>query len=578
MPGSSACAQLGPWRASRRGVAPQSSARAATAACSGRRGSGHRNAGTSGMPGNIIPWRASRCPPATSMAMARRTWSSGGIDTSGRPSRRAATVPLDILSGRTGRHLGSAGPLHLGFDARGESDVFWVEAHIIEPQARPDILVRHVNSFSRVVTSRLSPYLRESRLTRLSGRDGTVIWDISLIREEAGPSPGAVWPDRFGDLDGDGVLDGVMVVEPAYPAAVQHDPGIEGDLAGSRQPALVASARVQDLSWHRPSARHRRPGWRRTGRGRRTHHAGRRVRAPDPPSRSLDGRDGTVRWTWRGGPRQDAIPPVAASVLPGPNWIGTVRPGSAWASTIRPRRIGSWCSTRGAGSHAPRDVDRPHHGLVAADLTGDARDELLVSAVRSSPCSWARPEGPLVVPARGRVESGRSIRAASPGLPGLVIVDPGVGLDGAGSTSGGGPAQRRRSLIRSAQMTGASRTARRRRRLAAAPVAPPQHRLVGPAASPCPTTPWGHLAPPEAACAARPAGTIPDGRGGSPGRPDPPDYRDTGFLAATGLALVNVLLPTAILRLAARTAALDHALSDGGAARRRRPADSLPGP
>ncbi len=113
-------AQLGPWRASRRGVAPQSSARAATAACSGRRGSGHRNAGTSGMPGNIIPWRASRCPPATSMAMARRTWSSGGIDTAA--GRAGVPQPSRWTSSRAARVAISARPAPCTWDStRGAS-------------------------------------------------------------------------------------------------------------------------------------------------------------------------------------------------------------------------------------------------------------------------------------------------------------------------------------------------------------------------------------------------------------------------------------------------------------------------
>ena len=112
--------QLGPWRASRRGVAPQSSARAATAACSGRRGSGHRNAGTSGMPGNIIPWRASRCPPATSMAMARRTWSSGGIDTAA--GRAGVPQPSRWTSSRAARVAISARPAPCTWDStRGAS-------------------------------------------------------------------------------------------------------------------------------------------------------------------------------------------------------------------------------------------------------------------------------------------------------------------------------------------------------------------------------------------------------------------------------------------------------------------------
>ena len=76
---------------------------------------------------------------------------------SGRPSRRGRNRPRWTSSGRTGRPLGSAGPLHLGFDARGERMSSGSRRRSIEPQARPDILVRHVNSFSRAVTSHARP-------------------------------------------------------------------------------------------------------------------------------------------------------------------------------------------------------------------------------------------------------------------------------------------------------------------------------------------------------------------------------------------------------------------------------------
>ena len=471
---------------------------------------------------------------------------------SGQASRRTATVPLDILSGRTGRHLGSAGPLHLGFDARGESDVLWVEAHIIEPQARPDILVRHSNSFSRVVTSQRSPNLRESRLTRLSGRAGTVIWDISLIREEAGPSPGAVWPDQFGDLDGDGVLDGVMVVEPAASGGGAHDPGIEGDLAGSRHPALVASARVQDLSRRRPSARHRRPGWRRAGRGPRAHPA---ATAGDgwgirPPG-AFNGRDGAVRWTWRGGPNTDPIPPAPRAFC------------VARLESTGPPRVCLGFDKRGAAEcilvldaqgreAASRELSLDHmESLIAADLTGDGRDELLVSSgdrlhVLGPDLKdlWSCPLGS---------DQGRSIRVASPGKPGLVIVPPAVGLDGA---DGHPRWSAQTSLARSPipqiaagipDLLDAGDASRLPRLL--------DHSI---GSTTCllalPTTSVGTLAPPQGRLVP-PGPTADDPRWARPLPWAAPILRNiglTGFLAATGLALVNVLLPIALLRLAAR--------------------------
>ncbi len=59
--------------------------------------------------------------------------------------RRPATLPLQALSGRTGRPLWSAGPLPLGFEAYGETILENCVPHSDRPGAPPDLLVRHLS-------------------------------------------------------------------------------------------------------------------------------------------------------------------------------------------------------------------------------------------------------------------------------------------------------------------------------------------------------------------------------------------------------------------------------------------------
>ncbi len=63
--------------------------------------------------------------------------------------KRPATLPLMVLSGRTGRPLWIAGPLPLDFEAHGFSHVYWAEPRNVEANAPPDLLVRHNSPFLR---------------------------------------------------------------------------------------------------------------------------------------------------------------------------------------------------------------------------------------------------------------------------------------------------------------------------------------------------------------------------------------------------------------------------------------------
>ena len=347
---------------------------------------------------------------------------------------RPAALPLQALSGRTGRFLWSAGPLHLGFAARGFSWIHWQcrpEARVIEPGGTTDIVVRHCNPFVKPSGPPVAFPNGQDRLARISGRDGRIVWDIPLIsptdRTSAVTSDGP-HPFQFGDLDGDGSLDVVIVIPPS-PAdgrtvielkAVSLDDGkpiwvhrlrydhtemfkaqvVVGDLDGDGRAEVLVDNRVPDAI------------------------------PPRPMLEALDGRDGQVLWTWRPVyPDSHAIswsPPYLITDLDGDGRreIGLVLYGGDKQSRdllldARGREV------------VRRELPEGNHWgwtLNAADLDGDGRDELLVIGKRLLVLGpglkeiWSRPslDNPLGV---------RSLSASS-GRPAAVIVSPWLGLAG----------------------------------------------------------------------------------------------------------------------------------------------------
>ena len=118
-----------------------------------------------------------------------------------------ATLPIQVLSGRSGQRLWSAGPLPLGFPAYGHSNIQWALARSVESGARPDVFVRHGSPF---VPSRpqATPSARSKlpRFARVSGRDGRILWDRPLSDVPDPNNIGNGLAPGFGDLDGDGGL------------------------------------------------------------------------------------------------------------------------------------------------------------------------------------------------------------------------------------------------------------------------------------------------------------------------------------------------------------------------------------
>ena len=126
-------------------------------------------------------------------------------------SRGTAVLPIQVLSGRSGRRLWSAGPLPpLGPVALGYSHVEGVDVHIDDATGVADLLVAHDTRLARVSSMASGSYPPQTHLTRLSGRDGRVVWDILLAEHKAGVARHMGFDHEYGDLDGDGGPDVVL--------------------------------------------------------------------------------------------------------------------------------------------------------------------------------------------------------------------------------------------------------------------------------------------------------------------------------------------------------------------------------
>jgi hypothetical protein len=459
---------------------------------------------------------------------------------------RPATFPLDLISGRTGRHLWAAGPLPLGFAARGYSGIHDLAVHPIEPRAKPDVVVRHSNSFVRPGAPPRAPGLYEPRLARISGRDGKVLWDISLVAQDDPSGPGPIARPLFTDLNGDGVLDCLAPVREWRPSgrnefilkAISLDDGKliwshPIDFAGNWS-SIFAQLAAGDLD----------------GDG------GVEVIVVEEPAlgtkahlvvKALDGRDGRVRWTWDGGTDPDQNNHVTVSL--------------ALADFDRVGRR-TLCLVHYDPNRHVRVVVLDPHGretarrelgnflcslpLVAVDLTGDGRDELVLNfgdrlrvLSRDLKELWSRPDG--TVP-------GHLLIPASMGRNGVVIANRRVGLDGASGRAlwaGQYPRQWNRGL--GPQLLYPGEDARQ-------PLEISSGTGVTVCRSVLPATPSGDYAPPAGS-------KVPPGLA----REDPRWMRPLpwtswlggalgplGLAAVTALAVVNIAIPLLILRLAAR--------------------------
>ena len=128
--------------------------------------------------------------------LVRRT-SDGSASNNSRPVH----LPLQALSGRTGRLLWPEGPLPpLELLPSGDPVIEGSDVLACDPRGLPDVLVLYDLFFQKVPIR----FDTQSRLARLSGRDGRVLWDVLLMEHLAGGNRRMGFVHEVADLDGDG--------------------------------------------------------------------------------------------------------------------------------------------------------------------------------------------------------------------------------------------------------------------------------------------------------------------------------------------------------------------------------------
>jgi hypothetical protein len=385
-------------------------------------------------------------------------------------STQTATLRIQLLSGRNGALLWRAGPLPLGFDAQGYSQIHSIEAGAVELGGSPDLFVRHESPFvkpgstpppaagPRMAFSPDGKTLASSgstpppaagprmgsagrpSLARVSGRDGRILWNISLA-EGLPLANQQTPPAQFVDLNSDGGLDALVAVPP-NPGAGEPDDTIVavslrdgtrlwsqpvnfwvrtegeirvGDVNGDKRPDVVVLEKLPERN-----------------------KGELQVRAFDGEElpernkgelqvRAFDGRDGKLRWTWSSAALfQNDRPSILLAQLDG---TGTNSVCVNFRDSASVRRI---VILDGHGKERRRPEVRGEFDSVlrAADLNGDGRDELVVSygnRLRAWSADlkeiWSRSDESASID---------QILPASAGRPGAVIMNPGAcALDGA---------------------------------------------------------------------------------------------------------------------------------------------------
>ena len=264
----------------------------------------------------------------------------------------------------------------------------------------------------------------QSRLARLSGRDGRVVWDVLLVEHTGGMSHAMGWAHVLADLDGDGGREIVLQLNrssasgptpfelrvislatgetrwshPLNPGPAASPAFVVGDLDGDgRSEVIVAEQTLVDGQ------------------------SATEVTA-------LDGLTGGAS----AGP--GAVVKLAKCLIRTrhfdlPGLMEAAGGTSALASALRRTGAASRSSTRRAGVESGATWNRSIcPALTTADLDGDGRDELLFHDARPAVCAPGRPERTLVA-ADPRSRFARFSRRA--GRPATVVLSPSLGIDGA---------------------------------------------------------------------------------------------------------------------------------------------------
>jgi outer membrane protein assembly factor BamB len=455
----------------------------------------------------------------------------GGLGGSGLIGRKSSELQLQALSGRTGRFLWSAGPPPpLGFTPFG-SNIEATDVGTFGPGALPDLLVLH-NTFYYTGPTPAARLYDQSRLARLSGRDGRVVWDVLLVEHTVGMNYAMGWAHALTDLDGDGGREIVLQLNnKAASGPIPFELRVISLATGETRwshpldpdPAASPAFVVGDLD----------------GDGRSEVIVAEQKTRADGQSATevtaLGGLTGSPLWAWRGAEARDVSDQHLALRLAGFDASG--RRDVCVSFSIAPHRRRVEIIDAKGRSRVGRDVESiGPPALTAADLDGDGRDELLFH------------DGGRLCACRGDLselwslstrEATREVFPAAPGQPATVVISSSLGVDGAT----GRPLWsigKARSILRESDAKNLPRSL-------VGPDGTTVCRVAMPASAQGPDEP-------ARGTPAKPSALYDDPRWQRPlpwvGMVEP--YADPLVQLAMGATLVNVCIPLAILWLATR--------------------------
>ena len=122
------------------------------------------------------------------------------------------SIPLELLSGRTGRRIWSAGPSPIGLTGSGNWQIHGLSACTIEPGGSPAIIAVMIRWPWMPGMGATPSDPMEPRLVRFAGRTGKVVWDKPLLEKPTSGFGQAVPDPGLADLDGNGSLDAAVLI------------------------------------------------------------------------------------------------------------------------------------------------------------------------------------------------------------------------------------------------------------------------------------------------------------------------------------------------------------------------------
>jgi tRNA A-37 threonylcarbamoyl transferase component Bud32 len=332
-----------------------------------------------------------------------------------------ASLSLQLLSGRSGRLLWSAGLIPpLDWPTFGYCHIEGIDL-CPRGQAGPaDVLLLYDTPFNQ---GGPFPMYQQTRLTRRSHRDGRIVWDTLLAEHKGGMHQFMGFAHAFGDLDGSGKPDVVLRLRGTAAAAaagfelraISLEDGATlwstpVGAPGSGQPAFI----LGDLDADRRSEVI--------------------VRSLPPDGieaavevSAIDGRNGSTRWSWRGGEHRDPANQIGPVCLA--DFEGSKRRQVCLAYRISDTLARVTNLDAQGKEHAHRDLATARLPLLrSADLEGRdcelllLQDDQQLRAVRADLKDfWSR----------SKCEPIRQILPASTGRAATVVLNPALGLDGA---------------------------------------------------------------------------------------------------------------------------------------------------